>query len=237
MSSSRVRVVSCWGSAPWKAVEVGKRDGAVPARALDLDLGAKSSQRYVHVGRVRGDAGLWALGAFVGLAQNGVDAVEALDGGATGARYTLVACREGRVHEVVATRALKEVAAGCGHVTQLRRGSAEEGFGDQGVILDDEWMVGEIGVADEGAYRDTTVLGWCYVGEGVEVIDVDEGRGGLGAVFHKVEEIGAAGEELGFGFGDCMKGDLGLEDTLVVEGVHEADPREAAVRTAATMLG
>ena len=57
--------------------------------------------------------------------EDGVVAVEALDGGAAAAWSALVARGKGGVHEVVAAGALEEIAAGGGHVAELRGGAAE----------------------------------------------------------------------------------------------------------------
>ncbi len=116
------------------------------------------------------------VGAFVGLAEDGVDAVVALDGGTAGAGDALVAGGEGGVHEVVAAGALKQVAAGGSHVAQLRGGPREQGLGEEGVAADDEGVVGEVGVADEGSDGDAAFGCRGDLGEG-EMVDVDEGSG------------------------------------------------------------
>ncbi len=59
-----------------EAVEVGEGDGALALGALDFDGGAEGGHGDVHVGGVGGDAGFAAGRALVGLAEDGVDAVD-----------------------------------------------------------------------------------------------------------------------------------------------------------------
>lgn len=75
--------VELWGSAG-KAVEVGDGNGALALRTLNVDSGVECGQGYVHIGGVGGDA-------HVACAEDCVDAIEALDGGATAAGGALVA--------------------------------------------------------------------------------------------------------------------------------------------------
>ena len=137
-----------------------------------------------------------AVRALVGLAEDGVDAVEALDGGAAGAGFALVAGGEGGVHEVVAAGALEEVAAGGGHVAELRgwrrrAGPARAG----GSCCDDAGWLARSELRTSGADGDAAVGLAVDLGE-AEVVDVDEGGGVLDAVLHEVDEVGAAAEEL-----------------------------------------
>src|SRR5258707_3555330 len=99
-----------------EAVEVADGDGAFASGASDMDGGVECGKGDVHVARVGG----YALAA---CSKDGVVAVEALDGSAAAAWSALVACGKGGVHEVVAASALQEVAAGGGHVAELRGGS------------------------------------------------------------------------------------------------------------------
>ncbi len=82
-------------------------------------------------------------------------AVEALDGGTAAARSALVARGKGGVHEVVAAGALEQVAAGGGHVAELWGGSAEKGLREERIVGADDFVVGEIAVADSGSDE------WC----------------------------------------------------------------------------
>ncbi len=76
------------------------------------------------------------------------DAVEAVDGRTAGAGLALVA-GEGGVAEVDAAGALQEVAAGGGHVAQLRGRAGEDGLGEDGVVAEDGGVMRDIGVAGE----------------------------------------------------------------------------------------
>ena len=73
---------------------------SVPAASSNL---RSTARRNGHVGRVGGDA-------MLALTQNGVDAVDPVDGGAAGPGLALVAGGR-RVVEVVAAGALLEIAA------------------------------------------------------------------------------------------------------------------------------
>ena len=101
-----------------QAVELGEGDGALAARPGDADDRLQRGQRDAHVRRVDGDA-------LLARAQDRVHAVEAVDRGAAGARFALVAGR-GRVVEVVTARPLHQVAARRRHVAELRRGARQD---------------------------------------------------------------------------------------------------------------
>ncbi len=75
-----------------------------------------------HVRRMRRDA-------LVAGAEDGVPAVEAVQGRAAAAGIALVARRR-RVAEVAAPHPLAQVAAHRGHVPQLRRGAQQQRLGD-----------------------------------------------------------------------------------------------------------
>ena len=89
-----------------------------------------------HVGGVGGDA-------LVAGAEEGVHAVEAVDGRAAGAGLALVA-GIGGVAEIGAAGALHEVAGGGGHVAELRGSAGEQGGGEDGVAFLHEGVIGEI---------------------------------------------------------------------------------------------
>src|SRR5690606_31043907 len=88
----------------------------------------------------------WYIDAGCAGSQNRVDTVEALPRRAAGTRLALVARRAGVV-EVVAARALQQVAARTGHVAQLWRGAGQDGLGQQRVTLFYQRVPGQIGVA------------------------------------------------------------------------------------------
>ena len=84
----------------------------------------------------------------VAAAEDRVHAIVAVDGGAAAARLAFVA---GRLYvvEVVAARALQEVATRRCHVAQLLRGAGHDRAGENRIALLHEWVIGEIGVAYE----------------------------------------------------------------------------------------
>ncbi len=94
----------------------------------------------------------------------------ALDGGAAGAGDALVAGGEGGVHEVVAAGALQEVAAGGGHVAQLRGGSGEQRLREQRVLR--ATMIGWLARSE---LRTSAPMRDAAVGRGG---DLGRGRGG-----------------------------------------------------------
>ena len=81
-----------------------------------------------------------------------------LDRRAAGARLALVA-RRGRVVEVGAARPLQQVAAGGGHVAQLRRRAGEDRAGEQRIARLDLRVIGEIAVRHQGADAQAAVCG------------------------------------------------------------------------------
>src|SRR5215212_12259413 len=117
----------------WEAMVVGQGDRSRSARANYVDDRLERGQRHGHVRRVRRDA-------MLALAENGVDAVDPRDGGATGAGLTLVAGGL-RVVEVVAPGALVEVAPRGGGVAQLRRGAGQDRAGQERIALLDQVIV------------------------------------------------------------------------------------------------
>ena len=90
----------------------------------------------------------------------------------------------------------RRLPAGGGHVAQLRRGSGEDGLGENSVVAPDGGVVRDVGVAGEGAEEEASVGRGLDVGEG-EAVDVDEGVGALDVELHHVDEVGAAGEDAG----------------------------------------
>ena len=127
-----------------EAVEVGDGDGALAVGAVTWMVALRAARATFM------SEGLVAMHSLA-CAEDGVDAVEAFDGGAAAAGSALVAGGEGGVHEVVAAGALHEVAAGGGHVAELRGGSAEKSVREERVVGADDFVVGEVAVADSGA--------------------------------------------------------------------------------------
>src|SRR5580658_3429044 len=115
-------------------MECSDGDGVLAAGTEDFNLRIECVEGDAHVGGVRGDAGVWSACAVIGLAEDGVVAVVAGESTAAASGCTLVAGREGGVHEVRAACALHKVAGGGGHVAKLRAGSGEKGVGEQRVV-------------------------------------------------------------------------------------------------------
>src|SRR5690242_14985870 len=90
-------------------VEVAHRHRTLTFRAAHAHDGIERRERYRHVRGMHRDA-------IRARAEDGVDAVVALERGAARAWMTLVAGAEGGVVKVVAARALQEVAADRRHV-------------------------------------------------------------------------------------------------------------------------
>src|SRR5215207_8498386 len=97
------------------------------------DDGLQRGEGYAHVGRVGGDA-------VLACAEDGQNTVLAINRRAAGPGLAFVARCAGIV-EVVAARALEEVAAGGGGVAQLRRGTGQDCAGEEWVALHDPFVV------------------------------------------------------------------------------------------------
>ncbi len=131
------------GGRAGEEVEVGERDFARAVRAFDLDDGVEGGEGDAEVGRVGGDA-------VLAPAEDGVEAVLAAERVAAGTGIALVA-GAGGVVEIGAAGALEQVAGQGGGVAELRRGAREQGFGDGREAAGEGWVVGQVGVADQGA--------------------------------------------------------------------------------------
>ena len=90
-------------------VKLAQRNRALTFGAAHAHHRVERGERHGHVGRMHGDA-------LVARAEDGVDAVVAFERGAAGAGIALVALGEGAVIEVIAARALEQIAADRRHV-------------------------------------------------------------------------------------------------------------------------
>ena len=167
-------------------MEIAEGDAALAARAGGQHARFERSQGNTHVGRVRGDA-------VFARAEDRVHAVDAVDRRAAAARRALVA-RCARIVEVQAARSLQQVAAGRGHVAQLRRRSRENGAGEQRIARLDPRVPGEIGVQDQSADAQAAVLDVLDPVER-EMGDVDQPRRPRYMLLDEVDDIGAACNE------------------------------------------
>ena len=195
-----------------------------------MHLGFERGERHAHVGRMRRDAG------FAG-AEDRIDAVDALDRRAAAAGLAFVAGRRG-VIEIEAARALQEIAAGRRHVAQLLRGAGQDRAREQRIALLDQRVVGEVGVRHERADAQAAVRR-LLDGLQRQPRDVDQPRRALDIVFHQVDQVGAAGDELRRRIGRDLPHRVGdVVGARVLEIDHDLPPIALiACWIAATMLG
>src|ERR1700735_4638576 len=93
--------------------------------------------------------------AMLAGAQNGMNSVHSLNGGATAARVSLIAGAV-NVIEVITACSLHDVAADRRHVAQLRRSARQEGPGKNRVLLAYQLVVGDICVRCQRSYQKPT---------------------------------------------------------------------------------
>ena len=165
----------------WQAVKIDDRDSAPPAWPFDLDDGVERGEGYRHVAGIHGDAGL-------ALAEHRMNAIVTADRRATAARLALVAW-ERRVVEVIATRPLHEIAAGRGHVAQLRTCSLEYGLRQHRITGDDRAIRGEVTVANQCADAQAAARERLDPGQR-QARDIYQRVRTLHAVLHKIDQIG-----------------------------------------------
>lgn len=166
-------------------MEVGESDPPLAGTTAHMHPRLQRRQRHAQVGW------MYRHAVFAG-AENRMVAVQPAACGAAAARLALVAWRGGVV-EILAAGTLQQVAAGAGHVAQLRRGAGEDRLDEQGIIRLDGGMPGQFGVADQGP--DQQAAG----GRPADVAqrqagDVDEPPGPGDVFLHQVEQVGAAGD-------------------------------------------
>src|SRR5690349_264445 len=119
-----------------KPVELRQRNYSVAARSSHVHTRIERDQRNRHVRRMRRDARL-------ARTKYGVHPIVAADGGATGARRTLVAWRR-RVTKVCAARTLQEVSSRRRHVAELPRRAGEQRQGQHWIATSHRRVMGEI---------------------------------------------------------------------------------------------
>jgi hypothetical protein len=170
-----------------QAVELADGDRALtPARAPDPHDGIERVERVRHVARIGGDT-------LLAPAEDGVHPVEPSERPAARPRLPLVA-RHRRVVEILAARALQEVPAVGRHVAELRGGARDNGLGEERAVVAYEQVVGGVRVRRQGADGDAAArrsdLGELQAGQ------VDQLVGTLDVLFHQIEDVGPAGQEL-----------------------------------------
>ena len=126
-------------------------------------------------------------------AEDRVHAILAVDGGAAAARLAFVAGRR-RIVEVVAARALQEIAARRCHVAQLLRGAGHDRAGENRIALLHQRVIGEIGVAHERPDAQATARRVFDLLQR-QPRDVDHFRRPFDIHLHQIDQIGAAGDE------------------------------------------
>ena len=123
-------------------------------------------------------------------------------------------------------------------MAKLLRGPGQDGTRQQRIAFLDQRVVSEIAVRHERTYAQASVCCFFHIVER-QVGDVDQTHGTFDIVFHQIDEISAAGNELGCRF--CADFPNGIGDVSrphVVEVDHSLLPIAAiACSMAATMLG
>src|ERR1700704_3158305 len=132
---------------------------------------------------------------MIASAEDGMNAVEAGKCSSTGAGIALVT-GFGDVIEVVTTRSLQQVAAGGGLVPQLCARTREQRAAEHAVAPSHLRVGREIAVANQRADPQAAVGGFFDLVER-QSVDIDQLRWRLDLQLHKVEQIGAASNDLG----------------------------------------
>src|SRR5438105_9459027 len=89
-------------------------------------------------------------------AENSEATIHARDCGAARAWFALVT-RHRRVAEIHAPSSLEQIAGGSRHVAKLCRRTAQERFGEDGVVLANNRMISKVGIANYCADAQATV--------------------------------------------------------------------------------
>ena len=111
-----------------------------------------------------------------------------------------VACRTGSWKlspgrfEIIAARALAEIAARGGLVAELSAGARKDGAGKDFIVFPDTSVGGAIAVCHERADGEAALLGLRDVVE-ADPVDVDQAAGRHQVELHEVEKVGAARDE------------------------------------------
>ena len=123
-----------------------------------------------------------------------MNAIQAFARAAARSRLALIA-RHRRVVEVLAARALHQVAAVSGHVAKLPRGTREDGLRQERIVLAYERVVGCVCVLRQRADSDAAVLSGFDVGK-IQARQVNQFVRTLDVFFHQIENVGPTGQEL-----------------------------------------
>ena len=158
---------------------------------------------------------------------------DTVDGAATRSRLALVAGLID-IGEIITARALTQITAGRGAVTQLLGCTSQNSAGKDRIVRADPVIIGGRGIGRQRADAQAAVSGFLYLGH-AEAIDVDQSFGRFDLELHQVEEVRPSGYGGGvFGRGEFMRVGKTI-GTLEVEWSHQASPC-ATSRMAVTIL-
>ena len=169
--------------------------------------------------------------AVVARSQDGVQPGQATDGRTTAARLTLVA-RHARIVEVIATRALQQVASVGRHVADLRRGTGQNGGAEQRVARLHQWVIGGIGISRQCAKHQATVFSFLDEIER-QCVDVDQLGRTYQVFFHQVDQVGSPGEKPGQSRVEFGQGGVGIGRRCVHHRCHAGTCPTTTVRCGA----
>ncbi len=196
--------------------EVVDRVDPPAVRSLGVDPGVEGHQRDRDVRGVGGDA-------VLADAENGMAAVEAVQGRTAAARVPFVARRR-RIAEVAAAHPLHHVAAHARHVAQLCGGPELQRLGDHREPLAYGGRLGHLAHPGQGADVQAAVRTVLDLGEG-QIVDVHQAARQQYVLAQQIHLGGAPGQEVAGGvrgYGGDRIGD-GVR-TGVTDGPHNRAP-------------
>src|SRR5580704_7583972 len=157
--------------------------------------------------------------AMLARSKDGVNSVETINGRASRARLAFVA-GIGGIAEIVAPCALKQIAAGGSHVSQLRRSSGEKRFGKNCEILLDSFIVCQIAIANHSANFQSAIGCGFDLGER-QGIDIHNFLWGLDIQFHQINQRSPTRDKFCFGLrAYCLKRGFYCVGLAELEGFH-----------------
>ena len=169
-----------------EAMKIAHRDGAFHTVAAGyLNAGVQRAQRHGHVAGIGGDA-------FTARTQHGVQLCDSVQRAAAAARLALVAGLVD-IHEVVAARALAQVAAGRRLVAQLLGRPGEDRAGQDGVVGAHAGVDCSGGIGGQRADAQAAAIGVRNLAE-AHAVDVRQLARRFHLQLHQVEQVRAAGD-------------------------------------------
>ena len=188
------------------------RNHALAVRSPDVNARVEGDERDRHVRWMRRDAA-------VAHTEDGVDAVVAVHRRAAGARSALVA-RVHRVAEVVAARALQQVATRGRHVSQLRRSACEDRLRKHPISRLDPRIVCQIAVPNQRADSDRPVRLILDLVQR-QPVDVHECRRDLHVQLHQIKQRGSSGHECRVSEPRPLERVVLVRDLFIGERLHQ----------------